>query len=186
MFNRATEPANISFPWRERWSAQWIKDSRVVVKAIVIGFAAYINLIPNLAAARQMANRPRSPISGIYMIDRIQQGRPSGGTLPNDVEQWKTLVFDSPTRMSAVTADDSVLRYKTEYDKTKNVVTIFTGSNGKAKNTLTYSRVDANHLNLQGSIEGSAVTINMRRIDETKFLLPSRGFHWINETPLNR
>jgi hypothetical protein len=35
-------------------------------------------------------------------------------------------------------------------------------------------------------LEGDGKAIRLRQIDASKFLLLSRGFHWINEMPLNR
>jgi len=35
-------------------------------------------------------------------------------------------------------------------------------------------------------LEGDGKSIRLRQIDASKFLLVSRGFHWINETAFNR
>jgi hypothetical protein len=35
-------------------------------------------------------------------------------------------------------------------------------------------------------MDGGPVSIELRQIDPAKFLLFSRGFHWINEYPFNR
>lgn len=42
---------------------------------------------------------------------------------------------------------------------------------------------------VRGHDEGHAGAValpRLHRLDETKFLLVSRGYHWINEFPLNR
>jgi hypothetical protein len=41
-------------------------------------------------------------------------------------------------------------------------------------------------LTIEGSIAGGRVSMRLRKIDPSKFLLLSRGFHWINEVPFNR
>lgn len=39
---------------------------------------------------------------------------------------------------------------------------------------------------MQGTLGNDALMIRMRRIGTAKFLLLSRGFHWISEVPFNR
>lgn len=180
VLNRPTVPANISFPWTPRWSARWIKIARVAVKAVAICYMLYANTFPNLAMAREYANEPRAPIYGIYGIDEITQDPGS------EVARWRTMVFEAPPIVSIVSSDESMSRYKTEYNSAKNSLVIYGGPDGKQKSELTYSRPDSNHLVLRGNFLGHPVSLNMTRIDESKFLLPSRGFHWINEYPLNR
>ena len=75
--------------------------------------------------------------------------------------------FPAPVRAN----DDSVLDYSTKYGD--DTVTL----NGKE--ILHWSRADANHVLL----EGDGKSIRLRQIDASKFLLLSRGFHWINENP---
>ena len=55
-----------------------------------------------------------------------------------------------------------------------------------ANYVFTYSYGDTNHIVLRGSLAGDALEVNLRRLGPTNFLLLNRGFHWINEYPLNR
>jgi hypothetical protein len=54
------------------------------------------------------------------------------------------------------------------------------------RDRLAWSRPDGDHLVLEGTLDGSAATLRLRKVDTSKFLRLSRGFHWINEMPLNR
>ena len=38
---------------------------------------------------------------------------------------------------------------------------------------------------MEGTFDGRKVRATLRRVDKSDFLLLSRGFHWINEYPLN-
>jgi hypothetical protein len=51
---------------------------------------------------------------------------------------------------------------------------------------LRYMRTDADHLTLEGTIGGAALTVKLERFDPRTMLLVNRGFHWISETPFNR
>ena len=60
------------------------------------------------------------------------------------------------------------------------------GGDTLATQVLAYDRPDTNRLRLRGRFLGDSLDVEMRRIDRAKFLLMSRGFHWINEIPFNR
>ena len=51
---------------------------------------------------------------------------------------------------------------------------------------LRYTRVDPDHLTLEGKLGGSTLAVTLERVDPGSMLLMSRGFHWINEVPFNR
>jgi hypothetical protein len=38
---------------------------------------------------------------------------------------------------------------------------------------------------LQGTLLEDALTVKLRRLDTSQFLLVSRGFHWVSEYPFN-
>lgn len=52
--------------------------------------------------------------------------------------------------------------------------------------TLTYVRHDDGRLQIDGQVGKDSVSMQLERIDTSKALLVTRGFHWINEAPFNR
>jgi hypothetical protein len=54
------------------------------------------------------------------------------------------------------------------------------------KGNLTFERVAPNRLILDGDMDGHKVHMQLQRVDREKFLLVTRGFHWIQEYPFNR
>lgn len=57
----------------------------------------------------------------------------------------------------------------------------------RSKDTLRVERsVDGQALTLTGTLRGHETRLVLRRRDLESFLLVRRGFHWINEVPLNR
>ena len=45
---------------------------------------------------------------------------------------------------------------------------------------------DPEHLIVEGSFQSEALHVQLKKIDESKFLLVNRGFNWIQEYPFNR
>ena len=52
--------------------------------------------------------------------------------------------------------------------------------------TLTVTRLGEKSLQIQGDLAGARVEAVCDRIEARDFLLLSRGFHWVNESPFSR
>jgi hypothetical protein len=48
-----------------------------------------------------------------------------------------------------------------------------------------FERLDRDHVVLRGRLGADSIVARLRRVDETKFLLVQRGFHWTQEKPFN-
>ena len=51
---------------------------------------------------------------------------------------------------------------------------------------LKYERPDSNNWVLNGKWYNDSISVELRKQPKRSFLLNSRGFHWINETPFNK
>src|SRR5262245_50204863 len=50
---------------------------------------------------------------------------------------------------------------------------------------LTYRQPEPGRLVVEGALEQPRLKVRLRHVDESEFLLLSRGFYWINETAYN-
>ena len=91
---------------------------------------------------------------------------------------WRKVAVDFAQSMTVRTTEDAVQYIPTAYDG--NSITL------NKRDKLTITRPEADHVVLQGALNGAPATIRLKKIDTSKMLLFSRGFHWINESPLNR
>jgi hypothetical protein len=82
--------------------------------------------------------------------------------------------------------DDSVANFGAEYDAAKSTVSLTVGNDKSRKFALSWSRPDADHLTLEGTLANGALSVRLRKIDPATYRLLSRGYHWINEFPFNR
>jgi hypothetical protein len=87
-----------------------------------------------------------------------------------DVESagnWRKVAIQFPNNAMMVRkADDTMQTYQTKDAK--------------------WSQPDAEHLVVEGTFDGAPATVRLRKVDASKYPLPNRGFHWINEFPFNR
>ena len=49
-----------------------------------------------------------------------------------------------------------------------------------------YAHPDDDHLQIEATIRGAKISVRLERLVPHDYLLTSRGFHWISETPFNR
>lgn len=54
------------------------------------------------------------------------------------------------------------------------------------KANFTYKRGPSDHLEMDGTVDGHSTHTVLHLKDRSQFLLVSRGFHWISETPFNQ
>ena len=73
-----------------------------------------------------------------------------------------------------------MLNFQTSYDQAQHRITL------TKSGYLDYTRSDESSLIFDGVVLSEPVKIRLKKIDTSKYLLLSRGFHWINELPFNR
>jgi hypothetical protein len=92
---------------------------------------------------------------------------------------WRRIVIQNDRTIVFWQWDDTPAALGAGYDLTTRTIAL----HGE---TLTFERPDASHLIFDGRLNGQGVHIETTRLDERTLPLISRGFHWIQEVPLNR
>ena len=78
------------------------------------------------------------------------------------------------------------VRYLAEVDAGHSTLTLAPYGFAKAPIVMVYSGAEGERISLGGTADNVALQIVLRRVDPGAHLLTSRGFHWINEYPVNR
>ena len=131
---------------------------------------------------RQFLTAQRSPLYGVWEVEELNLGKPAPTAF---VQRWRRLIFDAPGRVGVQTTD-VLERFGLQLDQEKRTLTLRKRDDPGSNTILTYERVSPEVVTLAGSVNGSEMTMRLRRSEERKFLLTDRGFHWINEFPFNR
>jgi hypothetical protein len=136
--------------------------------------------------SRQIAVRP--PLYGIWEVDSFVRGHEALPALVGDSVRWRRLVFSYPGAASVRLLNDSTRGYRVTADTVKHMVVLSSRRDSSFRLPLAYARVGAHNdsLRLDGIVNGDSLHIRLHRLDENQLLLVSRGYHWINEHPLNR
>ena len=180
VLNRAAGPVDLSPP---RFEHRRLRIASVVFQVLFVGYFLYGEISGGWKAYRQTYVHPQRPaLYGLYDVEAFTLNGRELPPLLTDNTRWRRVLVQSPASIGIQMMDGwPPKNYTAAYDASRNSVTL-TPPGSKDKNVFTYSRPDADHVILSGD----ALTVKLRRLDTSKFLLVNRGFHWINELPFNR
>jgi hypothetical protein len=131
---------------------------------------------------------PKGPLSGIWEVDEMSVDGQIRPPLTTDTERWRRVVFGNTGQLAVQRMDDFRDRYnlgKAPQEKS-GTLELTRRFDPKKKSSLAYAQPQPGLLTLQGSWEGHRLQVRLHRVEPPKFLLTTRGFHWINERPFNR
>jgi hypothetical protein len=184
VLNRVGEPADLSAP---RFGRRWMRIGAVIFQMLFVGHFLGTQFNECRAAYKERDNKEkRPPLYGLYDVESFTRNGQELPPLITDAARWKRVFIQYPGNLGVRMMDDSAKYYNAEYDVAKNTVALSESADKSHTNVLAYSWPDADYVVLQGPLGTNTLSIRMRKIDTSKFLLVNRGFHWINEVPFNR
>jgi hypothetical protein len=187
LFNRRVEPAEIRPLFARR------RLNRVAGVLWGIGLLAFT--VYSLYGAYQTnkqygALAPKPPLYGAWEVEEFVLDGSVRPPLLTDADRWRRVLFEYPDYISVQLMQKFQGRARRNYglklDSTRKTLTITDLGDPKKKTVLSYRQPEPKVLTLEGTFEGKKLRTRLRRVDESEFLLTSRGFHWINELPFNR
>lgn len=181
VLNRAVGPRVLQPTLRPPWLHHGL---RVLRTALVILFV--VQSFQRTLFTRRMYRLPddRAPLHGIWNVDELTVDGVARPPLLTDGTRWQRVVFTGRRGMTIQLVNDTRERYSVMHDLSgfilkKREDPLWQGS-------FFSKRSDPRTLLVEGHMDGRKITATLHKLPEPKFLLTSRGFHWINEQPFNR
>ena len=184
LLNRPAAPADLT---AGRFPRRWMRIAAMAFQALFVGYYLFGQIKGGWAGYKARYIDPqRPPLYGLYEVEAFVRNGQDLPPLTTDSTRWRKLVVQTQTAFNIKMMDDSMANYGTEYDAAKNTVSLNVGNDKSKKYPLAWSRPDADHLLLEGTLAKDALSVRLRKIDLSTFRLLNRGYHWINEFPFNR
>jgi hypothetical protein len=160
-------PARPAEPRTPRW--------RLIAKLLVLGYFFVWDIGKGTVDAyfERGGGAPVPALYGGYKVDAaVLDGRIDS--------RWREVYLGR----GVVVVEEDGTRHSiwTKYDPDKSTLTFGGGTQG----AVLVTRPDPTHVALAGVMFDHLVDVRLARVDDRKWLLTSRGFHWIQETPFNR
>ena len=153
------------------------------LKAALIALMLYTAAwVPYQMTQSMLAGTRRHPaIYGVWAVDvgGREDSPPTGGA------PWNQLVVNHFTSVVTRTDQGDSGYFIAAIDEAKHHLKM-TGRWSRDAGDFDFSQPDDAHLTLDGKMNGVKLLVKLHREKTTRFLLTSRGFHWINEDPFNR
>jgi hypothetical protein len=165
------------------------RANRIALAAQIV-FALWLlgmNVWGGVAAWRKYGGgSPKSALYGIWDVEQLSIDGQTRSPLTNDYGRWRRVVFDFPKTVAFQRMDDSFARFGASIDTNARTIALSKGGDKKWKASLTYQRPAGDQLLLDGTMDSHKVHMQLLLVDRSKFMLVSRGFHWIQESPFYR
>jgi hypothetical protein len=129
---------------------------------------------------------PRSPLYGIWTVADMSIDGHTRSPLVTDYDRWRRVVFDRPTFTAFQRMDDTFAIFGAAIDQAARSLTLSKANDRTWTARLTFERPAPDRLQLEGVMDGHKIRMRLELFDRNKFLLVTRGFHWVQEYPFNR
>jgi hypothetical protein len=185
VLNRPTLPAAVA---PRRFDRGWLRLGRLALKAVVI---AYFLISLSLEAWQRWEHTVKRSAryrgrSTTYTVDEFFRNGRLVPTSPSDSSRWQSLYLGpGGASVNLMNSEDMLAA---AYDPAQQVLAVFSSDHKTELGLLacSWGDPDKDHLSLTGRVANDSLVVTLHRLDASKFLLVRRGFHWINEFPLNR
>ena len=132
-----------------------------------------------------------SPFSGTYAVEESHSHQLSGAQQPVESSSLRHLIFWNSQRLRIIFSDGKSQLYALHDDPATSTLALFsidihaTEQKPMPAGSLEYSFPSQRTLLLKGTIRKESITLRLRKVERSDFLLINRGFHWVQEAPFN-
>jgi hypothetical protein len=194
VLNRPTVPAQ-AVPLS---SNTWIRHGALLFRAAVglLLFASLTFFSYRTYTRQQTVRLSQVPFYGVWSVDEFNETGNAGApplftpmlmkemnVLPGN-DHWERLIFQSPDAVYIQLSDGTLAGFRSNFDSKSGSLTLTADGDDPAwKCSLSVQNPEPLVLRVQGTVNGGAIAATLHREDQTRFLLLTKGFHWINEYP---
>lgn len=183
LLNKAAPPSNID---PHRFKARWKNITLCCIKYVFIAYVLIGFTISNIQASQQYGDKAaKPPFYGIYDVQSFVRNKDTIAPLATDTIRWRKMMVSYPGHATIKMMNDSNRVYNFIPDVKTHTIVIRTLADTLKQYNFTYVQVK-DQVQLKGKIAKDSLHITLAKFDMNSFLLLRRGFHWVNEHPLNK
>jgi uncharacterized membrane protein YphA (DoxX/SURF4 family) len=183
LLNRTAPPAELRPVLGRGWPH---RVGLVLRTGFIVGFAAQALAGEAYVQTYYEQLRAEQPLRGIWYVEEFEEDGVVRPPLLTEDTRWRRVVIDDPWLVAIQRVDDSRERFLLEVRTDEHTLTLTGRTDPNQRSTLTYAEPEPGRLVLEGTFDGHKIRAKLRRVEEPRFRLTSRGFHWISEWPYNR
>src|SRR5262249_3410459 len=180
LFNRKVEPVEAQPFFKRKWLNRSLLALQILFGLYLIG--TQLNF--NYKLHKQSGQKP--PLYGIWDVEEFTVDGQARPPLLTDETRWRRLIFDDYGLFIIQPVNGRNQFYRLNLNPEDKTLAIGKGADPEWKADFSFKEPEPDQLTLEGTIDKHPAQVKLVRFDECKFLLKSRGFHWLQEYPFNR
>ncbi len=177
LFNRPVEPVVIGPLFPKPWLNRAALLFRTVFVAALIGLSLWESY-DNRSHYGDWA--PRPPLYGIWLVNEFESDGTLRPPLLTDPDRWRRVIFPQSGPLVIQLMDETRRRYSLDVKAAYQKLTLTRSGEPGWKAEFSYAELEPGLITLEGNMDGRMIRTKLRRVDETKFPLVSRGFRWVS------
>jgi len=182
--NQDAQPSNLS---PHRFKAKWKNITLTFVKYVLAIYVVAGDLVNAVQANEQHGDSVKRPVLyGIYNVESFVRNKDILAPLTTDTFRWSKLIISGNGGIQVKFMNDSMKFYSIKTDTVKHEIVVNTPEDKLCVYSFIYNLQKTGELTLSGKWKQDSVHIRLSKYDIRKFPLLNRGFHWINELPVNK
>lgn len=183
ILNRPADPVLPALRFQRNWLNRTLLIGQLALGLFFAVFSLYQSHTQLKSFTTDFSAKP--PLHGTWGIDEfVVDGQPKPPLL-TDETRWQKAVFDFNTSITLQAMDGKLLRFGAKIDADKKTIELKKNADPKWKANLSYTFPVPGTMLMDGQVGEQKIHMKLHRLDP-KYLLNTRGFHWINEFPFNR
>jgi hypothetical protein len=156
----------------------------LVFRTLIVFAILYAQIQGNHERWRDMYGGPPAPVVGRWELASMQVDKKELGK--DDPLKWTWLDFSNRKFMRLAGPKPPTVVYSITWNTAERKLTLAKIRMPNWSATFSYDLPEPEKLELQGSMDGKAISALLKRAPEKRHELMNRGFHWIQEQPFNR
>jgi hypothetical protein len=157
-----------------------------LVVQILVGVALLAtNLYGSVQYERTLGAGISKPLYGIWTVEDFSLDGQARPPLLTDNARWRRVIFEASGYANIQQMDEKGQYYRASVNMGAKTVELTKSADAKWKANFSFLQPAPGQLTLDGSVDGHKVHARLQLFDRSKFLLVSRGFHWVQEYPYN-
>ncbi|HEX8255209.1 MAG TPA: hypothetical protein VF846_18860 [Thermoanaerobaculia bacterium] len=184
VLNQRVEPAKL----RPRFDNPRVDTASRVLRTVFVLAVLVMSFSQAITMWNEWKREPneKAPLYGIWTVDAMRVDGVDRPPLTTDKDRWRRFIVTGKRFAAVDQMDDTRFRYFMTHDEQKKTLTFKQGRDPKRNGTVAYRQPDASTLIFDGTVGGRKFEATLHKAPMPEFLLTNRGFHWINEYPMNR
>ena len=184
VLNLPTGPAFADLQLQRTWPNRSLLIGQLALGLFFAGAALYTShtQLKNYTTGDLVV---KPPLFGPWAVDEFTVDGQPRPPLLTDETRWQKAIFDFNTFFTVQSMDGKLLRFVSKMNTGNKSMELTRRTDAKWKGNLSYTLPTPQTMMMDGQLGEQKVHIKLHHLD-SKYLLNTRGFHWINELPFNR